>query len=107
MNESLVSPPSDMKLLTQGTQTGLWRTLDDVARRGLDVIIALLGALILSPLFILIAILIHRDSPGPVFYWGERIGRNPKTGVEVPIAPRRVLTFRASQIMRERIARAG
>ena len=38
---------------------------------------------------------------------GERVGRNPKTGVEVPIAPRRVMTFRASQIMRERIARAG
>jgi integration host factor subunit alpha len=38
---------------------------------------------------------------------GERIGRNPKTGVEVPIAPRRVLTFRASQTMRERIARNG
>ena len=38
---------------------------------------------------------------------GERIGRNPKTGIEVPIAPRRVLTFRASQIMRERIARTG
>ena len=38
---------------------------------------------------------------------GERIGRNPKTGVEVPIAPRRVLTFRASQMMRERIAKAG
>jgi integration host factor subunit alpha len=38
---------------------------------------------------------------------GERVGRNPKTGVEVTIAPRRVLTFRASQIMRERIARAG
>ena len=38
---------------------------------------------------------------------GERIGRNPKTGVEVPIAPRRVLTFRASQMLRERIAGAG
>src|SRR3546814_11079536 len=38
---------------------------------------------------------------------GERIGRNPKTGVEVPIAPRRVLTFRASQIMRDRIVAAG
>src|SRR5690349_21799605 len=38
---------------------------------------------------------------------GERVGRNPKTGVEVPIAPRRVLTFRASQIMRERIAGAS
>jgi len=38
---------------------------------------------------------------------GERIGRNPKTGVEVPIAPRRVLTFRASQSMRERVSSAG
>ena len=38
---------------------------------------------------------------------GERVGRNPKTGVEVPIAPRRVLTFRASQIMRERIIDGG
>jgi len=38
---------------------------------------------------------------------GERVGRNPKTGVEVPIAPRRVLTFRASQIMRERIAKGS
>jgi integration host factor subunit alpha len=36
---------------------------------------------------------------------GQRIGRNPKTGVEVPIAPRRVMTFRASQTMRDRIAR--
>jgi integration host factor subunit alpha len=34
---------------------------------------------------------------------GERVGRNPKTGVEVAIEPRRVLTFRASQVMRERI----
>ncbi len=36
---------------------------------------------------------------------GLRVGRNPKTGVEVPIAPRRVMTFRASQLMRDRIAR--
>jgi integration host factor subunit alpha len=36
---------------------------------------------------------------------GKRVGRNPKTGVEVPIAPRRVMTFRASQIMRDRIAK--
>ena len=36
---------------------------------------------------------------------GQRIGRNPKTGVEVPIAPRRVMTFRASQILRDRIAK--
>lgn len=33
----------------------------------------------------------------------ERIGRNPKTGVEVPIAPRRVLSFRASHILKDRM----
>lgn len=34
----------------------------------------------------------------------ERVGRNPKTGEEVPIKPRRVLTFRPSQLMKERVA---
>ncbi|MBL4748010.1 MAG: integration host factor subunit alpha [Magnetovibrio sp.] len=34
---------------------------------------------------------------------GERIGRNPKTGVEVPILPRKVLVFRPSQVMKARI----
>jgi integration host factor subunit alpha len=34
---------------------------------------------------------------------GERIGRNPKTGEEVPITPRRVLVFRPSNIMKDKI----
>jgi len=34
---------------------------------------------------------------------GHRVGRNPKTGEEVPILPRRVLTFRASHVLLERI----
>lgn len=34
---------------------------------------------------------------------GQRIGRNPKTGEEVPITPRRVLVFRASNIMKSKI----
>lgn len=33
-----------------------------------------------------------------------RVGRNPKTGEEVPIKPRRVLTFRPSHLMKERVA---
>jgi integration host factor subunit alpha len=41
---------------------------------------------------------ILRDKP-------PRVGRNPKTGVEVPIGARRVLTFRASQKMREQVSR--
>lgn len=34
---------------------------------------------------------------------GGRIGRNPKTGEEVPIEPRRVLSFRPSQVMKDEI----
>ena len=33
----------------------------------------------------------------------ERVGRNPKTGDEVSIPPRRVLTFRASQMLKDRV----
>lgn len=36
---------------------------------------------------------------------GERIGRNPKTGQEVPILPRRVLVFRASNVLKSKINR--
>ena len=34
---------------------------------------------------------------------GERIGRNPKTGIEVPILPRKVLVFRASHVLKDRV----
>ncbi|NNG05130.1 MAG: integration host factor subunit alpha [Inquilinus sp.] len=34
---------------------------------------------------------------------GERTGRNPKTGEEVPILPRRVLVFRASHVLKDRL----
>ena len=35
---------------------------------------------------------------------GARVGRNPKTGEEVPISPRRVLSFRPSHLMKDRVA---
>ena len=34
---------------------------------------------------------------------GQRVGRNPKTGEEVPILPRRVLVFRPSHVLKDRI----
>jgi integration host factor subunit alpha len=37
---------------------------------------------------------------------GKRVGRNPKTGEEVPILPRRVLVFRASHVLKNKINRA-
>lgn len=38
---------------------------------------------------------------------GQRVGRNPKTGEEVPILPRRVLVFRPSQVLKSRINALG
>jgi integration host factor subunit alpha len=38
---------------------------------------------------------------------GQRVGRNPKTGEEVPILPRRVLVFRASHVLKNRINAAS
>jgi integration host factor subunit alpha len=34
---------------------------------------------------------------------GERVGRNPKTGKEVPISPRRVMVFKPSNVLKQRI----
>jgi nucleoid DNA-binding protein len=34
---------------------------------------------------------------------GQRIGRNPKTGTEVPISPRRVMVFKPSAVLKQRI----
>lgn len=36
-----------------------------------------------------------------------RVGRNPKTGQEVPIHPRRVLTFRPSHLMKDKVAQGN
>lgn len=37
---------------------------------------------------------------------GQRVGRNPKTGEEVPISPRRVMTFKASNVLKQRVLKA-
>jgi lipopolysaccharide/colanic/teichoic acid biosynthesis glycosyltransferase len=42
------------------------------AKRLVDLLAAVLGLLLLSPLFAFIALLIRRDSPGPVFFRGPR-----------------------------------
>jgi integration host factor subunit alpha len=34
---------------------------------------------------------------------GQRVGRNPKTGVEVPIDPRRVMVFKPSNVLKTRL----
>lgn len=48
------------------------------AKRVLDVTVAALGLVILAPFFAFLATLIKRDSPGPVFYRGSRVGKGGK-----------------------------
>lgn len=47
-------------------------------KRTFDFVLALVGVLLLSPMLLLVALLIKRDSPGPVFFRQERIGRHGK-----------------------------
>jgi len=56
-------------------------------KRAFDVLASASALLVLSPVFVVIAILIKRDSPGPVYYHGERMGRNGK--------PFKMLKFRS------------
>ncbi|HEX2978987.1 MAG TPA: sugar transferase [Anaerolineaceae bacterium] len=50
--------------------------VDDILRRIFEVVVSGLGLLFLSPIFLLIALGIRRDSPGPIFYRGPRAGKN-------------------------------
>lgn len=47
-------------------------------KRILDIIIASIALVILSPIFLIIAILIKLESPGPVFFGHKRMGKNGK-----------------------------
>lgn len=48
--------------------------LDRFSKRAFDLFVAFWGLVFLSPLFLLIALLLKRESPGPVFYRGPRAG---------------------------------
>lgn len=54
------------------------RPLQAALKRLMDVIGAGLGLIVLAPAFAVIAVLIKRDSPGPVFFRQERVGRHGK-----------------------------
>jgi lipopolysaccharide/colanic/teichoic acid biosynthesis glycosyltransferase len=58
-------------------------------KRAFDLILSLLGLLILAPFFAVIGVAIKRDSEGPIFFAGERVGRGCK--------PFKILKFRTMQ----------
>jgi lipopolysaccharide/colanic/teichoic acid biosynthesis glycosyltransferase len=49
-----------------------------IVKRAIDIGVSLVGIILLAPVMIIFAILIKLDSPGPVFYLGQRVGRNGK-----------------------------
>lgn len=66
-----VEPNQSQKLhLTLGEE------LAEFVRRMIEIFTSFWGLFLLSPFFALVAIAIHRDSPGPVFYHGRRMGKN-------------------------------
>ena len=67
--QSPTSPPARKNIPPLGT------SLKNTARRVLDLCASLAGLIVLAPLFLLLAILIKYDSPGPVFYRGARTGK--------------------------------
>jgi lipopolysaccharide/colanic/teichoic acid biosynthesis glycosyltransferase len=60
---------------TNRKQSVIVHRLEKFTRRALDIFVSLFGLILLSPLFILIAFLIKRDSSGSVFYRGPRLGK--------------------------------
>jgi lipopolysaccharide/colanic/teichoic acid biosynthesis glycosyltransferase len=60
---------------SQTLRRRLSRRIDAAVKRLIDVLLSFLGLLLFSPFFLLIAFAIRRDSPGPVFYRGPRLGR--------------------------------
>jgi exopolysaccharide biosynthesis polyprenyl glycosylphosphotransferase len=56
--------------------TRRFRGLTGVAKRGLDIVLSGIGLLVSLPLGLMVALLIKRSSPGPVFYVQERLGKD-------------------------------
>jgi len=74
---------TDTILLTAESPEGIrrripWQIAMDLSKRGMDILLSLLGIILLLPGFGLVALRIRSDSPGPIFYWGLRAGRNGK-----------------------------
>lgn len=86
MNQSIAPQQSQADIQLKEEISELWHFVDSAARRSLDILISGLGMILLFPLFLLLACLVKRDSPGPVFYWGTRVGRYGR--------PFRILKFR-------------
>ena len=56
-------------------ETGIY---DKYAKRFIDIVLSLCGLIVLFPIFVLIAVAIYIDDPGPIFFSQKRVGKNKK-----------------------------
>ncbi len=80
-------------------ETGPAQEMALVIKRGMDIVISLLAIMLLTPLFVLIAVLIKIDSPGSIFFAQERVGQN---GRRIKLLKFRSMQKNAEQ-MREKL----
>ncbi len=79
MNTDISTPLAPSRQLHSQSQSSFWALpgrFDQPLKRVLDICASLFGLIVLSPFFLVIAVLIKRDSAGPVFYRGRRVGKN-------------------------------
>lgn len=79
MSTNISTPLVQGRQVNSQSQLFFWALpgrFDRALKRALDICASLLGLIVLSPFFLIIAVLIKRDSAGPVFYRGRRVGRN-------------------------------
>ena len=76
--ENIFPSPGVITKRRKSRLPSLLSVLDRTLKRAMDIVVSFLGLVFLSPLFVLIAIFIVRDSKGPVFYHGPRVGKGGK-----------------------------
>jgi lipopolysaccharide/colanic/teichoic acid biosynthesis glycosyltransferase len=76
MTESSASLPAPSLSGSSPWKHSAWA--EDGLKRLFDIIVSALGIIGLAPLFVYIVYRIKRDSPGPIYYYGPRMGRNGK-----------------------------
>ncbi len=73
-----------------------------IIKRSLDVLLVLISLPVMLPVFLILALLIRLDSPGPVFYTQKRVGH---AGKEIRIWKFRTMMANAEQILQDYLAR--
>lgn len=93
MQSDTVQEPNVLEL-HQPADRSFFDLISAFLKRGLDIVFALVGLIVVAPLFLLIGIWIKHDTPGPVFFQGKRMGKNQKIFM---IQKFRTMTVEATQ----------